>query len=261
MTTPNLQPRPAAEILATDPLPAGTSVLQSMPGQPITREELRTPSTVLAHNTYVVQLRDSGAWSLPNHDDPAHLTRGDVAMVLRRMLDNAPDRARTTRDIDGTVYVSNGRQAARYIPAERFANWQPTSGTCPGCHSSYADNGDGPCSGGRSVPKHDGVMCPNGNRPPECTEIDSCEACTQDAEAEVVEASMDLRGRATDGEGRGPMAVYEVTVFRTEMITFHLPAASIQDAEERYLLDGHETASETVALCVDSIKRQDPAPA
>ncbi|MFJ4526194.1 hypothetical protein ACIP4Y_35650 [Streptomyces sp. NPDC088810] len=47
----------------------------------------------------------------------------------------------------------------------------------------------------------DGSRCPNGNRPPECTEIDPCEACTQDADAEAaaIEASMGLP--------RGPLTV------------------------------------------------------
>ncbi|WP_326724720.1 hypothetical protein OHT59_40645 [Streptomyces sp. NBC_00243] len=154
-TTEDLAPaaRPAAKVLAADPIPAGSSVLDGMPGREITREELRIPRSVLAHDAYVVQLRDSGGWILPNHDDTADITRGGVAMVLRRMLDNAPGRARTTLDTDGTVYVSNGRQAARYIPVERFARYRP--GTCPGCHTSYAENGDGPCAGGRSVPIRD----------------------------------------------------------------------------------------------------------
>lgn len=104
----------------------------------------------------------------------------------------------------------------------------------------------------------DGLTCPNGNRPPECTEIDPCEACTQDADAEAAEidSSMGLHDGTSDGDRRGPMDTYEVTVFRTEMISFTLPAASVRDAEERYLLDGEETGSETVELRVDSIKRQ-----
>ena len=42
----------------------------------------------------------------------------------------------------------------------------------------------------------DGLTCPNGNRPPECIEIDPCEACAQDADEEAAEneASMGLRG-------------------------------------------------------------------
>ncbi|MGC5264108.1 hypothetical protein ACPXCO_24120 [Streptomyces cyaneofuscatus] len=104
----------------------------------------------------------------------------------------------------------------------------------------------------------DGSTCPNGNRPPECREIDLCEACTQDAdaEAEVIETSMGLRNQTNDTDRPTPDSVYEVTVFRTEMITFTLPAASAQDAEERYLMDGEEGDSETVAMRVDSIKRQ-----
>ncbi|MEV6683384.1 hypothetical protein AB0N09_42020 [Streptomyces erythrochromogenes] len=54
---------------------------------------------------------------------------------------------------------------------------------------------------------------------------------------------------------------YEVTVFRTEMITFRLRAASTQDAEERYLTDGEETGSATVSLNVDSTVQLDSAPA
>ncbi|MGW6145342.1 hypothetical protein ACWFR4_46130, partial [Streptomyces sp. NPDC055140] len=55
----------------------------------------------------------------------------------------------------------------------------------------------------------------------------------------------------------GPRNSYEVTVFRTEKITFTLTAASLQDAEERYLLDGEETGSKTVELRVESVKREE----
>ncbi|WP_432754011.1 hypothetical protein ACE1OA_34830 [Streptomyces sp. JL2001] len=60
---------------------------------------------------------------------------------------------------------------------------------------------------------------------------------------------------------RGLVARNEVTVIRTEMATFHLPATSSQDVEERYLMDGEETSSETVALHIDSTIRLDPEPA
>ncbi|MDV6291369.1 hypothetical protein R2F25_38810 [Streptomyces sp. UP1A-1] len=120
-----------------------------MPGRAITRQELRTPADVLTHTAYVVQLRDAGIWTLPNHDDGCTMTRGQVAHALRSTLDNAPDRARTTRDDDGTVYLSNGRQAARYIPAARIADY--SADLCPGCGTPYATNGDGPCTGGRST--------------------------------------------------------------------------------------------------------------
>lgn len=105
----------------------------------------------------------------------------------------------------------------------------------------------------------DSLTCPNNNRPPECTEIDPCEACTQDADAEAAEidASMGLHEATNGGARQGPLDTYEVTVFRTEMISFTLPAFSVRDAEERYLQDGEETGSETVKLSVDSIKRLD----
>jgi hypothetical protein len=116
-----------------------------------------------------------------------------------------------------------------------------------------------PEAAGHDTEDDDGLACPNGNRPPECTEIDPCEPCAQDedAEAEQIEASMGLRNRTNNGACPDPAATYEVIVFRTEMITFSLPAASVQDAEERYLMDGDETGADTVALRVDSIKRLD----
>ncbi|WP_330342633.1 hypothetical protein [Streptomyces sp. NBC_00557] len=108
--------------------------------------------------------------------------------------------------------------------------------------------------------QQDGVTCPNGNRPPECTEIDPCEACAQDADAEgeMIEASMGLRDRPADADGRGSTDVYEVTVVRTQRITFRLPAASVQDAEERYLTDGEQGSSNTVQQRVESTRRVDP---
>lgn len=55
------------------------------------------------------------------------------------------------------------------------------------------------------------------------------------------------------------MDCYEVTVSRTETITFCLLAVSAQDAEGRYLTDGEEIGSDTVELRVDSVERQAPA--
>lgn len=142
-------PRPAHEVLGADPIPVGVSVVEGMPGRPLTREELSTGGAVLVHDTYVVQLRDSGTWILPNHDDGADLTNGRVAVVLRRVIDDAPSRTRAALDTDGTVYLSNGRQAARYIPTALISGYR--TGQCPGCHTSYTHTGDGPCSDGRST--------------------------------------------------------------------------------------------------------------
>ncbi|MFG2408699.1 hypothetical protein ACGFR8_31030 [Streptomyces brevispora] len=133
-----------AEVLGADPIPAGEPVLTTMPGRPVTVEALGTgPETVLAHEEYVVQLRSNGRWVLPNHDDPAVLSRSVVARVRRRMLEGAPGRSGASLDVDGTVYLSDGRQAARYIPTGLLSGLQP--GVCPGCSTAYADNGDGPC--------------------------------------------------------------------------------------------------------------------
>ncbi|WP_327309700.1 hypothetical protein OG730_42430 (plasmid) [Streptomyces sp. NBC_01298] len=73
----------------------------------------------------------------------------------------------------------------------------------------------------------------------------------------TVTVRIDTEPTSTPVSGACAEEVYEVTVFRTEMITFCLRAASAQDAEERYLTDGEET----VSLNVDSTVRVDPAPA
>ncbi|MFD4588318.1 hypothetical protein [Streptomyces sp. NPDC058434] len=51
------------------------------------------------------------------------------------------------------------------------------------------------------------------------------------------------------------MGQFEVIVTRTETIRFTLAAASAQDAEARYLLDGSETDSRTSALHVEHVAR------
>ncbi|MEV6676253.1 hypothetical protein AB0N09_05200 [Streptomyces erythrochromogenes] len=149
-------PEPSDLVLGFDPIPADTPVLRGMPGRPVTRTEMRTPARVLRCDMYVVQIRSEGSWTLPNHDDGAVMRRGDVAIAVRRTMDYWPKRpGRASMGTDNTLYVSNGRMAARYIPAERFADWTPASGTCPGCGTPYSGNGDGPCPGGRSTPKRD----------------------------------------------------------------------------------------------------------
>ncbi|MFI5990348.1 hypothetical protein ACIBAC_00640 [Streptomyces sp. NPDC051362] len=137
--------RPAAEVLAADPIPADASVLTSMPGQIIGSEGkwLGTARDGMTHDDYVAQLRSSGTWILPNHDDQADITRSGVIHGVTYALTSAPARARASIDTDGTVYVSNGYQAARYIPAALIADY--SADRCPGCDTPYATNGDGPC--------------------------------------------------------------------------------------------------------------------
>lgn len=50
------------------------------------------------------------------------------------------------------------------------------------------------------------------------------------------------------------MARYEVLVTRTEYISFELEAASAEDAERRYLMEGDETASRTGELTVTEVR-------
>ncbi|MFE7116572.1 hypothetical protein ACFU99_14285 [Streptomyces sp. NPDC057654] len=68
---------------------------------------------------------------------------------------------------------------------------------------------------------------------------------------------------STDGTCRDGMGWYEVIVVRSERITFTLRADSVQDAEERYLLDGEETSSESLGQPdVESVKQlEGPPPA
>jgi hypothetical protein len=137
------QPRPATEVLAADPIPAGTSVLEGMPGERIGREGVRL-SEALTGEAYVIQLRSKGVWILPNHDDGAHMTRRQVVRAAERVRWGAPDHARASVDTDGTLYVSNGWQAARYIPTALIEGY--SADFCPGCDTPYAVNGDGPCA-------------------------------------------------------------------------------------------------------------------
>ncbi|MEU7156053.1 hypothetical protein AB0A98_06360 [Streptomyces chrestomyceticus] len=53
------------------------------------------------------------------------------------------------------------------------------------------------------------------------------------------------------------MNSFELTVIRTEMITFRLPAVSAEDAEQRCLADGDETASKTIAVQIGTAERAD----
>jgi hypothetical protein len=144
---PVTEPRPAAEVLGADPVPADTSVWEGMPGTPTGPGQLPTVDALSAED-YVVQVRSEHVWMLPNHDDGAHMTRAQVISALVRVRKNSADHVRTTVDTGGTLYLSNGYQAARYIPARLIADY--SADFCPGCGTPYAVNGDGPCSGGRS---------------------------------------------------------------------------------------------------------------
>ncbi|MEU6462199.1 hypothetical protein [Streptomyces sp. NPDC046976] len=143
-----LAPRPAAEILAADPIPADTSVWEGMPGTPSGPGLLPTPDALNAEE-YAVQIRSGRMWVLPNHDDGAHMTQAGVISALARVRKNSADHIRASVDTDGTVYLSNGHQAARYIPARLIAGYR--TDVCPGCNTPYATNGDGPCAGGSSA--------------------------------------------------------------------------------------------------------------
>ncbi|MDF3303070.1 hypothetical protein [Streptomyces tropicalis] len=118
---------------------------------------------------------------------------------------------------------------------------------------------DRPHEDGQDADEDDGLMCPNSNRPPECTEIDPCEACAQDEdeEAAMIEASMGLRRAPTLSRGDQPDTAdtYEVIVLRTERISFTLTASSVQDATDHYLIDGDETASTTTATSIETVRR------
>ncbi|MGW2657043.1 hypothetical protein ACWC1D_25725 [Streptomyces sp. NPDC001478] len=135
--------RPAADVLAADPVPAGQSVFDAMPGVAVDPQDLHGAASVLTHEAYVVQSRSRGTWTLPNHDTRAEVNRGELGRILRRFWEAS---ARLSLDADGAVYASNGWEAARYIPTELLSDYRP--GECPGCGTAYASNGDGPCPSG-----------------------------------------------------------------------------------------------------------------
>ncbi|MFD8654963.1 hypothetical protein [Streptomyces mirabilis] len=132
------QPRPAAEVLAADPIPAGTSVLEGMPEGKVTSASI--------DGMYVVQKRHGDHWALPNHDDPRVISHEYVITGLSYVRQRG---GKVGQDLNGTIYASNGRQAERYIPAALFSDL--VEGQCPGCKTLDASNGDGPCTGGRSL--------------------------------------------------------------------------------------------------------------
>ncbi|WP_331732892.1 hypothetical protein OG613_48855 (plasmid) [Streptomyces sp. NBC_00015] len=135
---------PTGHVLNRDPIPEGASVYEAMPGAVITDAQIRHSSDLLEVDQYVLQLRSAGAWRLPHHDQPAILTNRQVSAILRRArARSAPGAIRLSREADGTVYMSDTAQAARYLPTRLIPNHR--DGRCPGCHTPYATAGDGPC--------------------------------------------------------------------------------------------------------------------
>ncbi|MEU7031603.1 hypothetical protein AB0A60_33510 [Streptomyces sp. NPDC046275] len=88
----------------------------------------------------------------------------------------------TEADADGTTIVYHGTGEIDVETTAELASQE-------GAHEDGQDaDGD------------DGLTCPNGNQPPECTAIDPCEACAQDEdeEAAMIEASMGLHRGTLD---------------------------------------------------------------
>ncbi|MET8249502.1 hypothetical protein ABZV31_37145 [Streptomyces sp. NPDC005202] len=135
---------PTGGVLDGDPIPEGASVYDAMPGAIITGAQVRRITDLLEADQYVIQLRTAGTWRLPSHDEPAILTRRQVSATLRRARDRrAPGAIRFSRDADGTVYVSDTTQAARYVPTRLIPDHR--DGHCPGCHTPYDTASEGPC--------------------------------------------------------------------------------------------------------------------
>lgn len=135
---------PTGRALDRDPIPEGAPVFEAMPGAIVTGDQVRRITDLLDADQYVLQLRSTGTWHLPSHDAPATLTRRQVAATLRRARDRStPGTIRFSRDADGTVYVSDTRQAARYLPTTLIPDHR--DGHCPGCHTPYDTAGGGTC--------------------------------------------------------------------------------------------------------------------
>lgn len=136
---------PTGHVLDWDPIPEGAPVYDAMPGTVITGDQVRRVTDLLDADQYVTQLRSTGIWHLPSHDEPGTLTRRQVAAALRRARDRStPNTIRFGRDTNGTVYVSDTRQAARYLPTALIPDHR--DGHCPGCHAPYEAAGEGPCN-------------------------------------------------------------------------------------------------------------------
>lgn len=115
-----------------------------MPGTLVPGDQVRPITDLLDAEEYITQLRSTGAWHLPNHNEPEALTRRQVAAALRRARDrNAPGTVRFGRDTDGTVSVSDHEWAAGYLPTGLIPDHRDRH--LPGCHAPYATLGDSPC--------------------------------------------------------------------------------------------------------------------
>ncbi|THA72504.1 hypothetical protein E6R60_26605 [Streptomyces sp. A0642] len=228
-------PRPATEVLAADPIPADTSVLNGMPGKPVGRDGMPARNAV-THTDYVTQLRSGGTWVLPNHDDQADITGAQVISAMASVRQYAPDHTRASIDTDGTIYLSNGRLAARYIPAALIEGYSTT--VCPGCDTSYAVNGDGPCTGGRSTPAPDyaqaaAELLGEMDTTTYAVRFVNTDSVLRDLPTASKEEAADMLASVLrmDGKARWTSATELVTSFGDAVLTITAPEAPADDDE------------------------------
>ncbi|MFJ3793525.1 hypothetical protein [Kitasatospora sp. NPDC090091] len=114
-------PRPAFQPPAeADPIRVGASVYDSMPGRQLLRTDIRTAPDGMPCGDYLPELRNGSRWDqAPAHLPLSTLTRGQVLRILREHMDSRPWTRASVMDT-GTVYISTGALAARYLPLHPY---------------------------------------------------------------------------------------------------------------------------------------------
>ncbi|MER8103213.1 hypothetical protein [Kitasatospora sp. NPDC094016] len=114
------QPEPAFPPPAeTDPIPAGSTVYDSMPGRQLSPNALWPVPAELPFGDFLIEVRNGLRWEQPAADEPQMLSRGLVLRIVREQMRQQPfTRAAVTET--GAVYVSTGALAARYLPLHPY---------------------------------------------------------------------------------------------------------------------------------------------
>ncbi|MFE2723871.1 hypothetical protein [Kitasatospora sp. NPDC059327] len=103
----------------TDLIPPGRSVFDTMPGRPLNHRTLWKAPADMPRGDYLIELRNGPRWEQPPRDSPQTLSRGRVLRIVREHMESAPLTRASITDT-GTVYISTGALAARYLPLNPY---------------------------------------------------------------------------------------------------------------------------------------------
>ncbi|MFD7829382.1 hypothetical protein [Streptomyces sp. MJM8645] len=114
------QPEPAFQPLAVaDPIPAGSTVYDAMPGRQLSPNALWPVPAELPFGDFLIEVRNGLRWEQPAADEPQMIPRGRVLGIVREQMRQQPfTRAAVTET--GAVYISTGALAARYLPLHPY---------------------------------------------------------------------------------------------------------------------------------------------